>query len=135
MRKTNIVYILALTAALALGVFAQTPAPQTTAKPQAKPAKAAKAAPAPKSDSDIQSCIQTKLAAAPKLKTQGFSVAVSGGVATFTGKATNGGSKGGVTGIAKSCGAKSVVNNITVEKAAKAEKAAKPAKPAAPAKK
>jgi osmotically-inducible protein OsmY len=71
------------------------------------------------------------------MKDQGFTVAVSGGVATFTGSTKNSGSKGGVNNIAKSCGAKQVVNNITVEKPAKssqssstgtAKSAAKPKK-------
>ena len=53
---------------------------------------------------------------------------MSGGVATFTGTVKNSGSKGGVVSLAKAAGAKSVVNNITIEKPAK------PA-PAAPAKK
>lgn len=87
--------------------------------------KPAKTAAAPKSDSDIQSCITEKLAAAPKLKDQGFSASVSGGVATFTGTAKNAGSKGGVTNIAKACGAKQTVNNITVESAPKAAAPAK----------
>lgn len=103
-----------LAVVLSLSAFAQSTA---QSKP-AKPAKSAKTQ-APKSDADIQSCIQQKLAAAPKLKDQGFQVSVSGGVATFTGTAKNGGSKGAVNGIAKSCGAKQVTNNITVQAAAK----------------
>lgn len=102
-----------LTGALMLAVVLS-----LSAVAQSKPAKSAKTQ-APKSDADIQSCIQQKLAAAPKLKDQGFQVSVSGGVATFTGTAKNGGSKGAVTGIAKSCGAKQVTNNITVQAAAK----------------
>ncbi len=118
---------LALIAAVALSALAQTPSTKpavrdvTPAKAThaqtTKPVKAAKTT--PKSDSEIQSCIEQKLAAAPKLKDQGFSVAVSSGVATFTGAAKNGGSKGSAGGIAKSCGAKRVVNNISVEKMAK----------------
>src|SRR5262245_38588918 len=49
---------------------------------------------APASDADIQKCITDKLAATKKLKSQGFSAAVSGGVATLTGNAANAGSKG-----------------------------------------
>jgi osmotically-inducible protein OsmY len=118
----NLIGSLLLGAALSLGAFAQTPAPAQSAKP-AKPAKAAK----PTADADIEACIKQKLTAAPKLKSESFTVAVSGGVATFTGATKNAGSKGGVFGIAKSCGAKQIVNNITVEKALKAAKPAKAA--------
>jgi osmotically-inducible protein OsmY len=138
---------LTLTAALALVSMAQattqtkppaTPAkpatmtatqPKPAAAPAAKPAdmKAAKKPMAGKSDSEIQSCIQTRLANAPKMKEQGFSASVSGGVATFTGTTRNAGTKGGVSGMAKACGASKTVNNITIEKAAKpAAPAAKP---------
>ena len=136
MKKTTIISGLALVAAMSLSAFAQTaaktasnkvvPAATQAAAPQTAPAKPAKmtrpaktAKVVPQSDSDIQACIQQKLAAAPKLKTQGFNVAVSGGAATFTGTAANPGSKGGVSGIAKSCGAKQIVNNITIQAAAK----------------
>jgi osmotically-inducible protein OsmY len=99
---------LALASLIAMCSAAQTPAP-------AKQAAKAKKATAAKSDSEIESCITQKLAAAPKLKDQGFSAAVSGGVVTLTGSAINGGSKGDASKIAKSCGAKQVVNNITVQ--------------------
>ncbi|HZS10540.1 MAG TPA: BON domain-containing protein [Blastocatellia bacterium] len=117
MRKVSTIIIgLAMAAVLALGAFAQEAQtkPATKAVTPAKP-KPARTAKAPKSDADIQSCIEQKLAAAPKLKDQGFSVTVSGGVATFTGTAKNAGSKGSVGRLAKSCGAKQTVNNITVE--------------------
>ncbi len=65
-------------------------------------------------DGAIQKCITDKFAAAPSLKTQGFSATVSQGVATLTGTAKDAGSKGAATNIAKRCGAKSVTNNITV---------------------
>lgn len=125
---TNMIGGLMLAGMLALGVVAQTPAPsKTTPTPKpAKAAKAAKAAPAMKSDADIQADIQKRLSEAPKLKSEAISASVSGGVATFTGTVKNSGSKGGVNSLAKAAGAKSVVNNITVEK---------PAKPAKPAKK
>lgn len=124
-RATRIVSGLALVAAVALSALAQTPstkpAPRNVAPAKAtqtaKPAKTAKNT--PKSDAEIQSCIEQKLAASPKLKDQGFSVSVTGGVASFTGTAKNAGSKGGVNGIAKSCGAKQVANNISVEKMTK----------------
>ena len=106
---------------LVLGAVAQTPAPNKTMQ-VTKPAKAAKVAPAAKSDADIQADIQKRLSEAPKLKSENISVAVSGGVATFTGTVNNSGSKGGVHSLAKAAGAKKVVNNITVQKAVKAAK-------------
>lgn len=109
---------------LAGGVLAKTPA-QNQTQNATKPAKTAKATPAAKSDSDIQSDIQKRLSEAPKLKSENISVAVSGGVATFTGTVSSGGAKGGVNSLAKAAGAKKVVNNITVQK---------PAKPAKPGK-
>lgn len=119
---------LALTVVFALGALGQTPPAKLTAKntppktTQSKPTKAAKTT-AAKSDSEIQSCVESKIAADPKLKDQGFVVSVSSGVATFTGSTKNSGSKSGVASLAKSCGSKQVVNNITVEKAAKSSSA------------
>lgn len=117
---------LALAMLFAIGIAAQTPQAKPAAKPaaQTKMDKAAKPAKMSgvKSDSEIQDCITKKLAAAPKLKDQGFSVAVANGVATFTGMANNAGSKGSVNGMAKSCGAKSVVNNINVKAPVKSTK-------------
>lgn len=103
---------------LALGAIAQTPAankPMHATKP-------AKTIPVAKSDAEIQTDIQKRLAAAPKLKSENISVAVSGGVATFTGTVSNSGSKGGVSSLAKAAGAKKVINSITVQKMAKAAK-------------
>lgn len=127
----------ALLGLLSFAAVAQTPAP---AAKQAKPA-AAKTAKPVKSDADIQADIQKRLSEAPKLKSESITVAVANGVATFTGTVKNSGSKGGVTSLAKAAGAKSVVNNITIDKPAKpakpapAPKPAPAAKPAAPAKK
>jgi osmotically-inducible protein OsmY len=67
----------------------------------------------PSTDPDIQKCIADKFANSEKLKSQGFSATVSNGEATLTGTASNAGSKGAATGIAKRCGAKKVTNNIT----------------------
>jgi len=69
-------------------------------------------------DSGIQKCIQDKLAASATLKADGIGVAVTNGVATLTGHVKNMGSKGAATNLAKSCGPKSIANNITVDKAA-----------------
>jgi osmotically-inducible protein OsmY len=68
---------------------------------------------APKSDDEVQRCIADKITNSEKLKSQGFNVSVSSGEVTFTGTARNAGSKGAMTRIAQSCGAKSVKNNIT----------------------
>lgn len=122
MRKTvTIISGLALAASLALSAFAKTPAPKpaSTSGQTTQHATTAKTKAAPKTDAEMESCIQGKLAASPKLKDQGFIVSVSNGKATFTGTAKNAGSKGSVQGIAKSCGCKSVVNDITVQSAAK----------------
>ena len=126
----------ALSGLLALAAVAQTP--MTATKPVTKPmtktvAPVAAAKPmktvAVKNDADIQADIQKRLTAAPKLKSENINATVSGGIATFTGSVKNAGSKGGVSSLAKAAGAKSVVNNITIEKPAM------PAKTAAPAKK
>jgi hypothetical protein len=112
---------LVLMTTLSLGVLAQDSAP---AKPAAtaKPAKAAKAA-APKTDAEIQQCLTDKFAVSKTIKNG--AAMVSDGVATLTGEATSGATKGGATRSAKACGAKSVVNNITAPPKAKpAEKKA-----------
>jgi hypothetical protein len=121
MRKaTSIFSSLAITALLVSGALGQTGPKKNTPSGNAlaQSAKAGKHTTAPKSDADIQSCIESKMANAPSLKGQGFGVSMSSGIATFTGTAKNSSAKGGVNGIAKSCGAKQVVNNISVEKAA-----------------
>jgi osmotically-inducible protein OsmY len=96
---------------------------ETMKSGEKKPARKSEPA-APKTDADIQKCIADKLAKSEKLKPQGFSATVSNGEATLTGTAQNAGSKGAATGIAKSCGASKVTNNIT------APPVSKPAKPA-----
>ncbi|MFN0087092.1 MAG: BON domain-containing protein [Blastocatellia bacterium] len=78
-----------------------------------KKEKREKKLPEAMSDSDIQKCINGKFASSEKLKAQGFNTAVEAGVVTLTGKAANAGSKGAATRIAKSCGARSVTNNIS----------------------
>jgi osmotically-inducible protein OsmY len=82
------------------------------AAPKAKPAKAKAAMPT--SDADIQKCIQDRFANSPSMKDNLPKVSVSGGVATITGEAKNGGQKGAATRSAKSCGAKEVKNEMTV---------------------
>jgi osmotically-inducible protein OsmY len=122
-KATSIFSSLALTTVLVLSALGQPGQPgQKKNAPSgnalAQSAKPGKHTAAPKSDADIQSCIESKLANAPSLKGQGFGVSLSSGIATFTGTTKNSSAKGGVNGIAKSCGAKQVVNHISVEKAA-----------------
>ena len=104
---------------LAVNGFAQ----DMEKKASDKVTKTAKAkAPKPTTDPEIQKCIQDKFASAPSLKDKLPTVSVSGGVATITGEAKNGGTKGGATRIAKSCGAKDVKNDMTVVASSKPAK-------------
>lgn len=96
-----------------------TPMTKTTTK-QTEKTKTSKMKPT--DDAGIQQCIEGKLAKS-KMAGEGFAATVSGGAATFTGTTKVAGHKGGVSGIGKSCGAKSIVNNIKVE--GKADKAMK----------
>ena len=123
---------LALTGLFALATIAQASAPAKPAE-MAKPTAKAKAATTSKSDAEIQADIQKRLAAAPHLKTENIGVNVAGGIATFTGMVKSAGSKGGVSSLAKAAGAKSVVNNILVEKTAKLAPTPKPAATPKPA--
>lgn len=104
MRKTLLsVFVVIL---LSFTVLAQ------DAGPAAAKAKKPAAAVTPKSDAEVQTCINDKLKASTTVN--GGSATVSGGVAILTGEAKNGGAKGGSTGMAKRCGAKSVTNSMTV---------------------
>ncbi len=87
--------------------------------------QAAEKAVASKTDAQIESCITDRLARSEKLRPQGFAVAVSDGVATLTGKAVNAGSKGAATGIAKSCGATTVKNEIVAPPIPRTKKSTK----------
>jgi hypothetical protein len=112
-----------LLAALCVTATTHATAIQTGAAP-AKPTKTIP--PPPKSDSDIQKCIQDKLAKAKTLGTESITVIVANGQATLTGTVKKSGEKGGATNICKSCGATKVTNNITFEKAAKPTPTPKP---------
>jgi len=92
-------------------------------KKMEKPKKAA-AAKAPKSDADVQKCINDKLGASKTIT--GGSSTVASLEATLTGEAKNAGAKNGAAKTATGCGAKKVTNNITVA-AAPAKGATKPA--------
>lgn len=69
-------------------------------------------------DKQIEANIRAKLAKA-KIGKDGFTVRVQGGIAYWEGKTDVVQHKGSATRMAKSCGAKSVVNNIKVGDAAK----------------
>ena len=111
MKKTiGLTFTLLLTVAFALTQTSL--ASQEEMKKKAdKPAKAAAAPKAPKTDADIQKCISDKFAASKTVTNGG--AAVANGEATLTGEAKNAGAKGGATKTAKACGAKTVVNNLT----------------------
>ena len=68
---------------------------------------------AQRSDTEIQRCIQGKLANSEKLRVQEFNVTVANSEATFTGAARTAGSKGAATRIGQSCGAAKIVNKIS----------------------
>jgi osmotically-inducible protein OsmY len=69
---------------------------------------------APRTDEEIRKCISDKLADSPKLKTLGLSATVTRGEATLKGDGRSGGNKNAAANIAKRCGAKSVVNDISI---------------------
>lgn len=99
--------------------------PGQTKTPPVKPAPkiAPKAAPAAQGataqqDQQIEAAIRAKLAKS-KIGKDGFTVRVQGGVAFWEGSTSVVQHKGSATRMAKSAGAKSVVNNIKVTDAAK----------------
>ena len=87
------------------------PAGPAASLPGNTPASVGKSA--QRSDTEIQRCIQGKLANSEKLRVQEFNVSVANSEATFTGAARNAGSKGAATRIGQSCGAAKIVNNIS----------------------
>jgi hypothetical protein len=91
----------------------------TTAPVKKTPAPAGTSA---QEDKQIEATIRAKLAKS-KVGKDGFTVRVQGGIAYWEGKTDVVQHKGSATRMAKTAGAKSVVNNIKVSDAAK-EKAA-----------
>ncbi len=92
---------------------------------QAKTTAPAKKAPTPagttaQEDKQIEAVIRAKLAKS-KIGKDGFTVRVQGGIAYWEGKTDVVQHKGAATRMAKTGGAKSVVNNIKVSDAAKAK--------------
>src|SRR5262249_62209357 len=108
MRKMiALTFTLLLTTAFAL---AQT---QPEKKAEKAPKKAAAATKAPKSDADVQKCINDKLATSKTIT--GGTAAVASLEATPTGEAKNAGAKNGAAKTATGCGAKKRTKKITVE--------------------
>lgn len=70
------------------------------------------------SDAEIQSRIQAKLAKS-KISKNGFKFTTTGGVTTIEGKANVIQHKGAATRMAKTAGARAVVNKIVISEAAK----------------
>jgi osmotically-inducible protein OsmY len=71
------------------------------------------------SDAQIERDIKARLARSPKISLDKFTVKVQGGIATFEGKTNVIQHKGVATRMAKSAGAKAVVNNIQISDAAR----------------
>jgi len=87
---------------------------QPSAKAKAPPAKGATS----QEDRAIEAAIRAKLAKS-KIKKDGFTVRVQGGVAYWEGTTDVIQHKGSATRMAKTAGAKAVVNNIKISDAAK----------------
>jgi hypothetical protein len=104
--------------ALAAACGAQTQTPSSSPQ-SASQAKAKSSAPAPSAeDKAIEAKIRAKLAKS-KLQKDGFTVRVQGGVAYWEGNTGVVQHKGTATRMAKTAGAKAVVNNIKISDAAK----------------
>ena len=105
-----------------LGIAAAQPHTRPAATP---PAHKRDTTPAPKlSDAEIQSRIQAKLAKS-KIGKNGFKFSTSGGITTIEGKANVIQHKGAATRMAKTAGARAVVNKIQISDAAKNAASAK----------
>ena len=87
---------------------------QTTAPKKSPPAQGTSA----QEDKTIEAAIRAKLAKS-KIGKDGFKVHVQGGVATWEGSTDVVQHKGAATRMAKTAGAKAVVNNIKISDAAK----------------
>ena len=71
------------------------------------------------SDAQVERDIKARLARSVKLSLDKFTVKVQGGIATFEGKTNVIQHKGAATRMAKTAGAKAVVNNIQISDAAR----------------
>jgi osmotically-inducible protein OsmY len=109
---------------LSMAASAQTPPPaKSEPAPAMKQTTTKSKASTPKSDADIQKCIEDKLSSS-KFKDDGITVAVSSGDSTLTGVTKVAGNKSNAAKFAKRCGATKVTNNITVQSTPKAAKTA-----------
>lgn len=70
----------------------------------------AKASLGPRTDAEVQTCINDKFKGSTSIKSG--TAQVKDGVATLTGDAASGGAKGGATRSARACGAKTVENHL-----------------------
>lgn len=96
---------------IAAGLLGQTSKPAVKKTPSAQGTSA-------QEDKEIEAAIQVKLAKS-KIGKDGFKVHVQGGVATWEGSTTVLQHKGAATRMAKTAGAKAVVNHIKVSDEAK----------------
>jgi hypothetical protein len=95
-------------------VVAQNKGTATKAPPKTAPAQGATA----DQDKSLEAVIRAKLAKS-KVGKDGFSVRVQGGVAYWEGTTSVVQHKGAATRMAKTAGAKTVINNIKISDAAK----------------
>jgi hypothetical protein len=100
---------------MSVAVFGQAAKPVVKKPPPAQGTSA-------QEDKAIQAAIQAKLAKS-KIGKDGFKVHVQGGVATWEGSTGVLQHKGAATRMAKTAGAKAVVNNIKISDAAKSKAA------------
>ncbi|MEQ1886705.1 MAG: BON domain-containing protein [Bryobacteraceae bacterium] len=100
-----------LSGTILLRGFSLTAAPADVSTPSSKPAPS-QGANSPQ-DKEIEATIQAKLAKS-KIGKDGFKVRVQGGVATWEGTTSVVQHKGAATRMAKTAGAKKVVNNIKI---------------------
>jgi osmotically-inducible protein OsmY len=122
--RLTFVLLLACLSLFGAGVATKPAAPAATGS---KPAASKPAAKAGLSDSAIESDIRARFARS-KVSADKFQVKVQAGVATLEGKTDVIQHKGSATRMAKSAGAKAVVNNIQISDTAKQKAAANLAK-------
>jgi osmotically-inducible protein OsmY len=99
-----------------LALLAIAAAGQTS--PVATPASKTTAAKKPASDAEVEKNIRARFAAS-KISVNKFEVRVQGGVATITGRTDVIQHKGTATRLAKTAGAKQVINRVEVSEAAR----------------
>jgi osmotically-inducible protein OsmY len=116
----RIIAILALSLAMAPTAW---PAGPPAAAPNRKPAAAAMPSLKQVPDAVVEANIRARLLRSPKLRAEGFTVKVQGGVATIEGKTKVIQRKGAATRMAKLGGARAVDNKIQVDEAALAKAA------------